>query len=163
MKLNLLFNQTTILAGYQNVDPFFGHNTTDRSVDKVHGDIINLDWIAEDGECEEIRAFDVIDFVDMTIKANVLQNWFAKLRKKGKITIGGNDLMVIARCITQQTLDFNAGSFLLYGNPDSIGSLRSGLISLPIMEKLFQENNIRVLSKKYDGQYRYLIQGERNG
>lgn len=161
MKLNLLFNQDTILADYINIDPFLGFGPEDRSTDKINGDIFDLDWIAEPAQCEEIRAYDIIDFIDMSIKPTVLQNWFGRLAKGGTITIGGNDLMLITRDTYQRNIDFNTASYLLYGNPESLGSLRTGLLTIGIAEKLFAENNLSIVSKNYDGKYRYLITGKR--
>lgn len=49
----------------------------------------------DDGECEEIRAVDICDYIHITQIEQFLLNLFKKTRKGGKLVIGGTDYLAV--------------------------------------------------------------------
>jgi hypothetical protein len=81
MKANLLMNSTNILNGYVNIDPLgFAPNKTFAPLD-------NLDKVIFNGEAEEIRAYNVLQYYSVSTGHKLLQHWAAKLEHGGKLCI----------------------------------------------------------------------------
>lgn len=152
MKLNLLLASDDLVAGHINIDPLA------QSEDKQRGDVLNLDWVAEDSSCHEIRAVDIIDYVDMAEKANIIQHWVSKLKKGGSITLGGYDIYAVTRAIHKHDIDFQEGSAILFGLPDGPALGKSGILHVSVITDMLKTYGVQVTSKRVDNM-RYIVKG----
>ena len=154
MKLNLLIASDDTLAGYVNIDAVV------HSDNKERGDILELDWIAQENSCQEIRAVDIIDYVDISQKENVLKHWVSRLKKGGLITLGGFDLYLTARAIHKHELSFQDASNILYGVAGPSIS-KSGLLALAPLKEFLKALGVQITSTKLDNN-RYIVKGIKN-
>jgi hypothetical protein len=72
------------------------------------GDLMNLP--CEDGECTEILAVGIMDYINFQDLEAILQKWLQKIRINGIIKMGGTDLLELARATANRNLsvaDFN--------------------------------------------------------
>ena len=80
MKIRITVGAEEKLNGYINVDPV-------SRFDDLESDVRNLDSIAEDAECSEVLAEEVIDFIRREEVYPILDHWISKLRHGGKMSI----------------------------------------------------------------------------
>lgn len=141
MKVNILLNDNHIINGYLNIDPYKEESS---KVDKVNVDFENLDAIVDDGELEELRAINILEYVDGNKVDAVLKNWTKKLAHKGKIIIGFTDIMEISKAITNRAIDIPTANDLIHGkqltkkNSFDINTITNYLSSL----------NLKIISKR---------------
>lgn len=109
MKINLLLDSQDVLNSYLNIDPF------SETQDKLKGEITNLDWIVDDGEAEEILAYNILEFFEFGKADEILNNWLRKLAKGGILIIGYNDIDEIARLFYQTHIELDQFNKLVFG------------------------------------------------
>jgi hypothetical protein len=163
MKLNLLMASDDIRAGYRNLDCFpevLNKNQSFSQEKEYCENIQNLDSVCEDGEAEEIIALDVIDYIDIRNKQNVMDHWIKKVAIDGRIVIGGIEIKEVARNIYLDRLDLEESINLLYGDPNFPFGNRKGCLSSEIISNLLQSRGLRIISKKLIN-YKYCIIAER--
>ena len=96
MKLNLLWGTGHPLSGYTNIDP---HSYNKEGI--VNGDITKLDEFVEDSEATEILATNIIDYLPYYIVGSTISAWVKKLRRGGKIIIGGVEIQELCKIFSQ--------------------------------------------------------------
>lgn len=162
MKLNLLMYSNTLLGGYTNIDPYPNLEGSQQTFteEKQQGDVQNLDWIVDDGECDEIIATDIIDFVNIPQKQQIIQNWAKKVKIGGKLTIGGTDVVSVSKALHQSNISLEEAGYLLYGDPNFPFGNRRGCLSLDFMVNFLESIGFRILNKRTI-QYTYAVVAER--
>jgi hypothetical protein len=154
-KLNLLINGGDLRSGYVNIDPLaVGQDEV------MAGSVGNLDWIADDAECDEIVALDVIDFLSSTETDATLEHWLKKLRHGGTITIGGIDLYEVAKGILHGRIDVAEANFLIHGNQSVPADCRKANTTIQQMIRVLDGLGYELLHKKIDG-YKFYITARR--
>lgn len=148
MKLNLLMYSDNVLAGYRNIDPYPKFQSEQTfSAEKETGDVQNLDRLVDDGECEEIVALDIIDFVASNLKHQVIDNWIKKLAHGGKLTIGGHDLYSTAKALIVGTLSLDDSRSILYGDSTFAFGNRRTLFEVNEIVELLKSKGLVIASK----------------
>jgi len=162
VKLNLLMYSDNVMAGYTNLDPYpiFSNKGQAFSTEKVMGDVQNLDNIADDGECEKIRAMEVLDYVTLANKIPVIHNWMKKLQHGGILTVSGFDLYSISLSIKNGVLEGDEARLVLYGPPSFPFGVRQGLFTIEEVVNIFTASGLNIL-KKSVANYQYLVSGQR--
>lgn len=79
----------------------------------------NIDNLADDGEVNEIEAFDVIDMFPQAKGTDVLRGWIAKLAHKGTISLSCIDLIHMAKMISMRIVSVSLANQTLYLNDGS--------------------------------------------
>lgn len=152
MKLNLTLGHPPI-NGYLNVDPFFDHDG------KTKCDLDKLECV-DDGECSEILAIDVLEYVPVPIADQTLTHWVSKLAHKGVLVIGGTNLRQVCKCILDKTLDIDRANQILYGEQRFPGDLKYGMVDMERLCAALQTKGLKVISKQLDG-LKMIVKGER--
>ena len=139
MKINLILNGHP-LSGYTNVDPHgFGE------AGKVVGDFTNLDDIVEDSEATEILALDVIDFLEPDSIEKTISHWVSKLRRGGKIVIGGRDLWQISKAVYYKLIDIKEANEAIRGGGDFA---RFNQSTIQELISVLESHNLKILKKR---------------
>lgn len=162
MKLNLLMYSDNILGGYTNVDPYPVQSNNEQSFteEKVQGDVQNLDWLVDDGECDEIIADDILDFVPINKKVEVIQNIARKVKFGGKLTLGGIDSYEVSKAYSLLNINMEEALFLLYGDPNYPFGNRKGCFNLLSVVDMLGQMGFKPLQKRILN-YKYSIVAER--
>lgn len=85
----------------------------------------------EDGECVEILASNMLDYINADILPAVINSWLKKVRKSGTIALGGTDLPELVRLTNYGQItapDFNAilnGKNYIHSSTDFVKFLKS--------------------------------------
>jgi hypothetical protein len=152
MKLNLQYHGNNTLSGFVNVDPFCQPDDS-----HVPGPVDHIDYLCEDGECEHIVAEDVLSYFPARNVASILDNWLAKLRHGGILTVCDVDINEVAKGITNKQIDLTKANVLLYN--DQGEPRKSGLTGFELAKSLeecgFKVNKFRLNS------YRFVVEVQR--
>lgn len=154
MKVNLTLNATTPRSGYININPLADPNDPNF----IRANVNELHLYLDDGEADEIVALDVIDFVPIAEKENIISHWLSKLAIGGTISIGGNDIGQVTKAFTFNQLDLGQTAELLYGNQLT----RQGLITCSQMRKILETAGLKVTAARLNN-FSYYVTAERNG
>lgn len=156
MKINLLRGSNEFISGYTNIDPYGNDDNI------VIGEIENLDYVADDAQCIEIRAIDIIDYIEPSKIDKVLYHWMTKLRIGGTITIGGTDLSLVCNAFLDGSINADVATSLLYGQRFSSYQYKKNITTLENLCDFFESAGYKILLKRYDfSTMNYLIKAER--
>lgn len=156
MKLNLIRNSTEFLNSYTNVSLFCDPNLPDL----ILADYSDLDFVA-DSEAKEIRALNILPFMDRNKVQETLSHWVSKLRHGGILKIGGPDLYEICRNVELFQLSFNNANVLLYGTLDTPWNIKKSCYSMHEMSAELANRGLKIVTK-YITDYNYIIEGVRS-
>lgn len=152
MKINLLLNSDQIRNDFLNIDPLAPNNTI--------GDITNLDDLVDDAEATEFIALDVIDYLPPSALDAILTNWLKKIRHGGLITIGGVDIMQVAKALYRQEVSMTEANILLYGRQSAPWEYRKTTLTMGAIIGILQQNNFKIIQKRMEI-YHYIVKAER--
>lgn len=158
MKLNLMVNNLQYLNGYRNISPFAP--VTDSRFSR--NSVIDLEMLVDDGEADEIRAMDVLEYYPHQDIDQILNNWVRKLAHKGTITISGNDIHFIARQINTRHLNNEQALIQLYGISDKPGQKKQAVYSLNFITEKLKARGLKILKKVLMPDGQFIVTGERN-
>lgn len=150
------------MAGYKNIDPFptIQNQQQTFSTDKETGQVDNLDYVCEDGQAQDVVALDVIDYININIKNQTLDNWVKKLAHGATITIGGIDLYEVSKAITRCELKPEDAELLLYGPPSFPFGSRRGCLTAERVIKELNNRGLMIIKKRLND-FMYTIVGRR--
>ena len=140
MKVHINVGKPAI-NGYINLDPMGGE-------DKCVGQITNINGIAEDAECTEILADDILDFIPSNEILNTLRHYVGKLRHGGKLIIGGTDLHSVCQAIVTKQLNCVEANHLLHGEQNNTWAFKYGQINLDDLVKLLSDLGLKIMKKR---------------
>lgn len=147
MKVNLLLdNPKDILNGYINIDPLKGPVNDER----LDGDITCLDAYIDDAEAEEILAIDVLDYYQMGVADDILNNWIKKLKIGGELVISCVDLREVTRLYEKGTLNFIEINRLLHGDQDKDWNFRKCSLTLEMLIAVLKSRELKIITAKID-------------
>lgn len=147
MKIYLTIGQDE-LEGYTTLSPLRGYN-----IREIDSEIVAL------AEAQEILATDIVDFIPVKVLPNVLSNYVSKLRKGGKILIGGTDIQMLSVLAARREIDVHTLNETIYG-VDSAVYAKSGMVSINDVSALLEQLGLRLTSKKLNG-IKYLVEAVR--
>lgn len=153
MKLNLLMRSNDLLAGYVNVDPL------DMTPPKTFCQLDNLDKVVVDGEADEIRAVNIIQYYGLQAAVKTMSHWVRKLSHKGKLTIVAPQTTRLTRRYNEDlnTQEFNQ---LLFGPQTQPWQTYKSAWTLQDVRKLFEQFGLVTLEMSIEDNH-FLIIGER--
>lgn len=106
MKINILTFGAEQEHGYKNIG-FFQCN--------------NLDWICDSAEVTELKALDIIEYLQPEVLDGVLNNWFTKIARHGKLIISFSNPESLTSLMNFGSLDIAAFNKSVHG----IGKIRN--------------------------------------
>lgn len=129
--------------GYVHVDPVPGSEDTPA----FQGNFNNLTAVCDFGECREILATDIMDYVRADDVFSTLEHLSKLLAHGGKLIIGGTDLYELAKAIMNQTIDLREANVILYGNVVR----KMGQLSLDHLTELLLSFGLKIHHKRVNG------------
>lgn len=114
-KVNLIYGKGNVFDTHLNINPF-AEEEIDNQI--VRADIKNLDRYIDDGELDELLAYDVIDYIPITEAESCIANWIRKIKVGGKICIGGTDLIEVCKSFAQYRIDITLANELIHGSQE---------------------------------------------
>ena len=157
-KVNLIYGVGDIMHTHVNINPFAEKAD---NVKVVRSEITNLDRHVDDSELDELRAIDVINYVEIDKVEGTINNWCQKIRLGGKIIIGGIDLMEVCKSFSEYKSDLTEANILLHGSQEKPYLIRrSSFTALGISDYLQSKFNFTVMKKRVNS-YRMVVEARR--
>tara|TARA_X000001036_G_C19990839_1_gene526151 strand:+ start:32 stop:511 length:480 start_codon:yes stop_codon:yes gene_type:complete len=114
-KVNLIYGKGDVFDTHLNINPFAEEEIENKI---IRSDVTNLDKHIDDGELDELLAYDVIDYISITDAESCIANWVKKLRVGGKICVGGTDLIEVCKSFSQYRVDITTANELIHGSQE---------------------------------------------
>lgn len=147
MKLNLLIdNPNGMITGYLNIDPYASGSDF-----RVKSDITSLGQFIDDGECEEIRAIDILSKYEANKIDEIIDEWISKLRKNGILVISDIDLFEVILNIEKGKINLNSTNLILYGNQTEPQTYKKCVLSLHNIAEGLKLRGLFILEKSFNG------------
>lgn len=102
----------------------------------------NLDDFAENAECKEINAPNILDFVEVEQHASYIQHLVSKLRHGGTLVIGGTDIISVSLAIFNKSLTNEQANHIIYGVQTE--PVKKGLSCLEDLRKLLLSCGLKI-------------------
>jgi hypothetical protein len=144
------------IPGFININPLA--NLTDTS--QMQGDVSNLDWIADNGEVEELIVQHVLDYFPMQMTDKILSGWLAKLAKGGIITLVGNDLVLLAKEFAARRISIEDYCMGLYGHQQQSWAFKKSGLTLTQVVEVLKSLGYKVIEAKIEN-VQYTIRAQR--
>lgn len=143
VKLNLGCG-TDVIMGYRNIDIKPQHQLVEK------GDCRNLDNLSVASDSvDEIRAILLLEHISYYEISNVLQHWWSKLKKGGRIYIYDTDSALFGNMMAKFQINTQELNSVLFGNQNE--AIKLGIYNLPYIENIFQQFKARTISKGING------------
>jgi hypothetical protein len=146
MKLNLLWGTGHPLSGYTNIDP---HSYNKEGV--VNGDITKLDEFVEDSEATEILAINIIDYLPYSIVCSTISAWVKKLRRGGKIIIGGVEIQELCKIFSQKGMSIDEFLISAHGHQSNPWEFKASHMTIKDLESVLNQHGLKILKKRING------------
>tara|TARA_R100000315_G_C5233950_1_gene145056 strand:+ start:1892 stop:2377 length:486 start_codon:yes stop_codon:yes gene_type:complete len=157
-KVNLIYGAGDVMETHININPFA--DNPDGNI-LIRADITNLDKHVDDGELYELRAVDVINYIEIDKVESTINNWCQKIRLGGKIIIGGIDLMEVCKSFSEYKSDLTEANILLHGSQEKPYLIkRSSFTSLGLSDYLQSKFNFTIIKKRINS-YKMIIEARR--
>lgn len=150
MKLKICVNDHE-LKGYLHVDPYpldGGPAFT--------GSLSDIKVVAS-GECQEILADKIMDYVAASDVLTCLRHWVSLLSRQGKLVIGGTDLISVAKGVYTQRLNLVDANKLIFGEKVR----KNGQISLCDVADILVELGMTITKKRLED-YSFVVEATRD-
>lgn len=146
-KLNLLINNPNeYLNGYTNFDPFAPNGSK-----LIQAEVSNLDEYIDKGECEEIRAINIISYFDMYRINEIVDNWIDKLKPEGILYISDLDIEEVMKAFDRNNITFQQLNLLLYGEQHKKWNFRKSGHSMCELAKALISKGLKIKQKVFNG------------
>lgn len=149
MKLRLTNHD--LLSGYFNLSPLFKENELGIQGAKVNFfELKEVEQYIENSSCKEIIAESVLDYCPYNHGGDFISYFVKKLRKGGKLVIGGTDSLVLAKNYVNGQLTHEEFNVLAYGTQETVFDIKRGLFTIREIDKFINELNLTVLKVNLD-------------
>lgn len=157
MKVNLLLDNPKTLNGYLNIDPFLKEAGTSR----IKSDVFNLDEYIDNAECEEIRASEILCYVNSNLVDDVISNWIKKIRINGTLVISEIDFVKVYSAYEEGLIDLTEANILLYGNQEKFWDFKKCIFTLDYMNNFLIQKELKIIEKYYEDAFTFTIKAKR--
>lgn len=146
MKINLLLdNPTGTINGHKNIDPF-----ANGSDERILGDIFNLDWIADNSECDEIVAKNVLEYYPTDQNANILTAWMKKIKRGGRFIFEQLDLDAVCEAYYRGDINFVTMRELLFGKQDKSWNTKKSILNMHSIISFLEGSGFSIKQKRFE-------------
>lgn len=157
MKIKLSINDVPF-SGYVNIDPFPKPSPAD--CDQVIGDPRVSIGVAEDNECIEILAPNIVNYIHHTELMNFITEWAKKLRHGGKFILGGVDGFDVAKRYARQEITTQEYNAMLYGPQKTAWGYFLGNMPLHEITNIFEGIGLRIEKREVNNGH-FIVVGVR--
>lgn len=148
MKLNLLFKNNDVRAGYKNIDPYPVKATNQTfSEEKILGDIKNISWVCEDDGADEIIINNILPYIGWEEYNQCFAHWMQKLKVGGILTIISPEIRLICKGFAAGNLEYADFCDMVFGNLKP-SSQKRGQFTLDLASNLLKSNGFKVLESR---------------
>ena len=140
MKVHLSINNDPI-NNYVNITSAGGEG-------RVACDFRNMDHICQAACAEEFYAPDMLDYVHGSQIIHVLKYWVSRLRKGGKIIVGGTDLFEFCKGVVSGQLNCVEANKVIFNDLNISPFLKQGLFVWSDIELMLTELGLKVIHKR---------------
>jgi len=157
-KVNLIYGVGDVFDTHLNINPF-----ADKEVENkiIRGEVKNLDKYIDDGELDELLAYDVIDYISIADAESCISNWINKIRVGGKICIGGTDLIEVCKSFSQYRIDITTANELLHGSQEKPYLFKKiNFTAIGLSEYLSSYFGLKVIKKRVNN-YNMIVEAVR--
>lgn len=152
MKLNLLWNSSNILNGFQNIDPF-----ASGSDGKLMADLDKIDDICADAEATQIIAENVIDYYSFNEAKTLIAYWKKKLRLNGTMVLCGVDAISTAQMYFLRAMPLEEFNKKIYGEGQN---LKKCMYTILEIKDLLSNLGLKILKMELNSGI-YVVEGQR--
>jgi len=157
-KVNLIYGDGDILHTHVNINPFAEE---EKDGEIIRGDVTNLDKYVDDGELEELIAYDVLDYIESIKAEDSIANWVKKIKIGGKICIGGTDLIEVCKSFSQYRIDINLANELIHGTQEKPYLIRRvNFTAIGLADYLQVQFGLKI-GRKVVNNYKMLVEAHR--
>lgn len=153
MKVNLCLGDPQFINGYLNICPIAPINHP--QFIQTHLD--NLDNLVDDGECSEIRAFDVIDFYPFQNLNDLLDSWIRKLKHGGNLILSNFDSTLMCKAIVNREINYQDVNTIFYGHSNLP---KKSCHTINVLADILQHKFLKIMRKNVYN-YRFVLIGQR--
>jgi hypothetical protein len=159
MKIKLSINEVPY-SGHINIDPC-PKMTEDNQCEVVVGDPRLSVGVAENNECIEILAPNMLNYLHHTELRPFIEAWAKKIRKGGKFVLGGVDGYDIAKRYARQEITTDQYNQLIYGPEKTAWGYYLGNSTVAEITSILESIGFRVLSRNSESGS-FIVTGVRN-
>lgn len=146
MKVNLLIDDPSgVRPGYVNVDPLAPSGDPHR----VQCDPTDVDRVCVAGECEELLALGVLDYVPLADAGRVLDHWVSRLAHGGEIALSAVDLLEVSRAVCNRVLSVGDANLLLHGGQRKQWEFRKSSYTLGQLAGLLEARGMELVKQRH--------------
>lgn len=153
MKLNLACG-TDIRQDYINVD-IVAHPELPPQI-YCQGDAFALDWLCEEGSCDEIMLLFGISLIQEWRLEDVLKHIVSRIKVGGILKLSGHDGVAVCRAIAQRALSLREACIILYGQQRNEFECLRSLFDPTILIGLLASMGMSLVSMRREGLMAYL-------
>ena len=156
MKVHISVGKDFTKPGYLNIDPITGQGNEV----SVKADIRNLDELVADAECVELIAENVLNYLEAGEADQALRHWVKKLRRGGKIIIGGIDAHQVSKMFYYKEINIEEFNLLAHGQFSGPWDVLMSHTTIEDLQQKLESYDIKITKKRTDG-FNLIIEGER--
>jgi hypothetical protein len=154
MKVNLVYGSAgEHLDNYLNINPY-----GEAAEDTVVSGVQTLDEHVDNGECEEIVACNVLEYIPTPNIASTLANWVSKLRVGGTLTLSFVDAHLLAKEFGRYAIALQDYNEELHGKQDKPYMIKRSAVTLTgILDHMVASHTVKVVTKRYNNKLATVI------
>lgn len=157
-KVNLIYGAGDVVQTHVNINPF-AENADGEKI--IRADVSNLDKHVDDSELNELRAIDVLNYIEINKVESTIGNWCQKIRFGGIIIIGGVDLMEACKSFSEYKSDLTEANILLHGSQEKpYLTRRSSFTAIGLADYIHNKFNFTILKKRIN-LHRMIVEAKR--
>ena len=147
------------LNGYLNICQ--GPATTNDQ-ERVYAELQNIDNMVDHNECTDVLALDVIDYLPLGLRHNVINHWCTKVAHGGTITLSGLNLQEVTRLIFNGKIsDVAEINRIVYGNISNVWTIRKSFTPPEdTAGMIMSTGQFDIVAQRFDGVF-YVITAKR--
>lgn len=156
MKINLLLdNKDGVLNGYLNIDPL-----SENCPSRIAGDVSNLDFICDNGEVEEILAYNIIEYFHFSLVDGIFNNWLSKLKVGGKLFVSIIDINELSRIYYLNKINLDKFNNIIFGEQKKNWDTKKCGLTVYNLTEVLENKGYKILKSEING-YEGLVACER--
>ena len=121
----------------------------------------NFDEYADDAECEEIYAPEILDHIHVDEIFAFLSYCKKKMRHGGKLVIGGTDINEVCRNFVNGKYNNETVNKIIYGDSMEASRIKLGIYEANKISNTVQQLGLKVIKKRVDG-LKFVVEASRD-
>lgn len=158
MKVNLSYDNPNILSGYLTFDPFATGQGGDKRI-KIEM-LERLEQYIDKGECVELRAYNILEYISFYNIKPVLIDWIGRIRQNGILNIACTDYKLCQEAYEKGNISIEQFNSLIFGEQRKTRQFKKSAVPFNIVRDIMIENGMQIKAQLYDDT-NYVIKGKK--